>query len=911
MQIIRTDLSAAARAGALDASLAFNTLHNEQRELLAQTAASGLQGLQAILSSTGAYGVAIASLQETSESIELANLEAQKDPIIEGTSAQRQQVQNAVNAGRQAQVNRLYGDIDAARTAAGNAFNGTAAGTAERTAATQVRNAADAVRTANEAFYNGSTSQVQSAYNSAVTARNAAQTAYNNAPDSRKAAALAVLNAANQTVAAAQKVVDLSNTPTAQLMGITPNVTDLGNGYLLSTWGSTGLVTLTSPDGSGGIIIKNDGSVDKLDETGKGWKFNSTSTFLLSGETKVTVTPGTPANILVSRGIHAYEISNLRPGQNVATSAYGELNGRVVDRASNDGHILRPRAGDSSAWELNSQLLGDAGSREVVATTEVTNELRLDPTDITVSPQLLGFISDLGLTSTDYDSDGKLNNEELAQLGTYIATYVQQLQEAYNQALANITQANGALFELNEMLDALRRENENRVDEKSAESAENRALLQSIERRLVSALQLLRGGDGPGTGESQPLPGGIEASAERVLSQLNAVTQGGVQGLLSSQPSSPVSTGSQSTATVPSGSSATPDGTPSSPDPLGDSLRRASRLLSGLSSNLSLLEIASAPAAATAAAPPLPASLGELAAALVTLLGGGPGQPQDSASLLGGLQGLFAALGQAGVLDLPALADVGSLPELLTSLGGLLGGLPPNELTLGEGPLAEFIGELSLLGRLTEGAASGAPASGRAEAQLALVLAGLATLGSAGAGQSSSPQGGVVPAPGELRTGFQTFVAALARSGLFSGQTAPEAAGVGLGTSGISLATGNTEQIATISGNFYTAPELQKQIEANLNKALQVQNEQLSRASTLFTQSQEIVQKFVSLIKEDDLVRELIQSDELSDDQQQIFDDKMTELRKDWGMEWGSEDNRAPASQSNLVSRAVQSGMMV
>lgn len=910
MQIIRTDLSAAARAGALDASLAFNTLHNEQRELLAQTAASGLRGLQAILSSTGAYGVAIASLQETSESIELANLEAQKDPIVEGTAAQRQQVLNAVNAGRQAQVNRLYGEIDAARTAASNALNGTAADTAERTAATQVRDAANAVRTANEAFYNGSTSQVQSAYNNAVSARNAAQTAYNNAPDSRKAAALAVLNAANQTVAAAQKVVDLSNTPTAQLMGITPSVTDLGNGYLLSTWGSTGYVTLTSPDGSGGIIIKNDGSVDKLDETGRGWKFNSTSTFLLSGETKVTVNPGTPANILVSRGIHAYEISNLRSGQNVSTSAYGDLNGREVDRASNDGHIIRPRAGDSSAWELNSQLLGDAGSREVVATTAVTNELKLDPTDVAVSPELLSFINGLGLTSTDYDGDGKLNNEELAQLGTYISTYVQQLQEAYNQALANITQANGALFELNEMLDALRRENDNRVDEKSAENAENRALLQSIERRLVSALQLLRGGDGPGVSEGQPLPGGIEASAERVLNQLNAVTQGGVQALLSSQPSVPSPTGAQSTVTPSSGSAATPEGTPSSPDPLGDSLRRASRLLSGLSSHLNILEIASPPTTPAASAPPLPAALGELAAALATLLGGSLDQPLDSASLQGGLQSLFAALGQAGVLDLSALPDTGSLPELMTGLGSLLGGLPQSDVALGDSRLSAFLGELSLLGSLPEGSASGNPATGRAEAQLGLVLAGLASLGSAGAGQSSGTQGSTAPTPAELRLGFQSLLAALTASGQFSGQAPLGAANSGTG-GGIAFSSGNTEQIATISGNFYTAPELQKQIEANLSKALQVQNEQLGRASTLFTQSQEIVQKFVSLIKEDDLVRELIQSDELSDDQQQIFDDKMTELRKDWGMEWGSDDNRAPASQSSLVSRAVQSGMMV
>lgn len=295
---------------------------------------------------------------------------------------------------------------------------------------------------------------------------------------------------------------------------------------------------------------------------------------------------------------------------------------------------------------------------------------------------------------------------------------------------------------------------------------------------------------------------------------------------------------------------------------------------------------------------------------MATLLGASLDQPLDSASLQGGLQSLFAALGQAGVLDLSALPDTGSLPELMTGLGSLLGGLPQSDVALGDSRLSAFLGELSLLGSLPEGSASGNPATGRAEAQLGLVLAGLASLGSAGAGQSSGTQGSTAPTPAELRLGFQSLLAALTASGQFSGQAPLGAANSGTG-GGIAFSSGNTEQIATISGNFYTAPELQKQIEANLSKALQVQNEQLGRASTLFTQSQEIVQKFVSLIKEDDLVRELIQSDELSDDQQQIFDDKMTELRKDWGMEWGSDDNRAPASQSSLVSRAVQSGMMV
>jgi hypothetical protein len=64
------------------------------------------------------------------------------------------------------------------------------------------------------------------------------------------------------------------------------------------------------------------------------------------------------------------------------------------------------------------------------------------------------------------------------------------------------------------------------------------------------------------------------------------------------------------------------------------------------------------------------------------------------------------------------------------------------------------------------------------------------------------------------------------------------------------------------------------------------------------------------LIQQDEVVQELIQSDELSDEQQNLFADKMRDLRQDLGMEWGG-DEQTPASQSELVSRAVRSGMMV
>jgi len=981
MEIIKIDqVSIAARAGALDADLAYSASFTAHRDLVSQTAASGLQGLQTLLNDTGYYGAAITRLQEVSSDIELANIEAAKDPFQAASSSLRNQHQDAAVNGLRNQAWPYYGTAGNIKYNAQNAVYGTTAGSAERGYADRVLQTAAELELGtayliNQADPGMSRYHTSNALNNAYGVRGEAQSLWNSLnaqspkPTARLNALQAVINSANDVINHATNVLNFLNTaPIAIIRTKEPQVHDLGGGYSLATWGDSGYTTLTDASGAG-ILIRPDGTTDTLNGGSQGWKFNNTSTFVLPNLTKVTFTPGSPASILLDRGIHTFTITGIQGGSYPSVSSYTELNGRDVDLTSNDGHIIQ-LDGNANTWSNNGNRLGDNPyQREVIAQNAITNKLKLDPTDVSISSDLTTFLGQIGIKPTDYDSDGKLNNVELSEVAVYITSYLEQMQAAYETAMQNVVKANQALEELNEMLDTLRREASNRSDARSSENAEASAALKNIEKRLVAALQLLQG-----TGETQPspLPGGIEASAERVLSQLTEVTQQGGLKNVTSSVVTPPGTGTRSDVSGQTGT------TPSTQtDALGDSLRRASRLLSGLlgGGNLNILDLP--PQTQTQGSTPesspvigdvtsttgqtsdsIP-GLDQLATALASLavqLDPGSSVNLSAPDLSAGMQVFLTVLADAGVLDLQALQSQAGQEDLLKSLSSLLGSnassetSPSQSIQPSTNGMVAFLGALSELGSAlktlpsqTEGGTASLPdltavarqlraiLSGtepnsgtnitsqptgelaqlsRVAEQLRLVLAGAAALGSAGGSQSTSTQGSTSPSPAELRLGLQSLLAALLSLESMNPGAPREQKVLPSGSGGISFQV-NTQSISTISGNFFTDPELMKQLQANLNKAIQVQNDQLSRASTLFTQSQKIVQTFVNLIKQDDLVRDVVKSDDLSDEQQALFDNRMTELRKDWGVDWGGDDSHTPASQSQLAAKAMQSGMMV
>jgi hypothetical protein len=596
---------------------------------------------------------------------------------------------------------------------------------------------------------------------------------------------------------------------------------------------------------------------------------------------------------------------------------------------------------------MNGQVLGDAASREQVATSPVFNELKLDPTDVAVSAELLAFLTLIGGPAvTDYDGDGKLNNEEMANVAGLVYNYLQQLQQSFAAALSGVADANQALADLNQLLELMRIENDTRQGNRQTENAEAKAALQAVERRLEAALEKLRGDQAAqGTGD-------IESNAQNVLSQLNAFSQTG--GVTTPSGSNAAAT---SFSSEPSQNNGNGQGQ-NQPDPVGDGLRRASRLLSGMlgGGNLNILDLPPSTnskgqaGAAGAGSPPSNESLAqqvltaaaqgglsalnELGTALAAL--GLELDPQAAAglnaqNLSAGLQALFTLFDDLGIL--PPGVDLQEngpgVEDVLQQLTSILQGPENGEAGVGavsNRSLLSFLGTLAQLGsaisavapqaglttpgQVEQASAGSLSPQSRTAEQLALVLAGLAALGSAGAGQSTGTQGSTAPSSAELRLGLQSFLAAMSAFSVFGvNQQRDQSQGQ---QSGITFTSNSSEAARSIAGNFATDPQLLKQLQANLNRSIQEHQSQLNLASSLFVQSQEVVQKFVSIIKQDDLARDIVHTDELSDEAQTKFDDRMTKLKQEWGVEWGSDNQeRTPAGQSNLVSRAVQSGMMV
>lgn len=1048
MEIIKVDqLSFAARAGALDGSLAYANVYLQHQTLISQTALSGLAGLQQTLSETGMYGLAMRSLQEMTARIPEANELAEKDPFVSASSGLRDQHFNAMVNGIRAQGWPFYSHAQSLDNRAQGLVSSTAGNTPERTLANDLKWAAAELFTLGTGYLVNQGDPIPSRHH-AVVAKDAAAVVQGKAltllntlsntnpfPSDRYYQTLNIYYATGDIINHANSVISFAdNSAIAKIRHQSPTMHDLGDGYSISTWGNSGNWTLTDPSGAG-IVVQPDGSVTNLNG-GNGWKFESTSTFVLPNQTKITVTPGSATNLLITRGAHAFTINNLSSNAWPSVSSYTELNGRELDRASNDGHVLQ-MGGSAYNWSSNGNYLGDTGGREVIGTVAITNELRLDPTDVSVSPELQGFLRDLGVTDYDYDGDGKLNNLELLEVANLTTSYIKQMQDAYEQTLARIAAANQALSDLNDIIDLLRKETERQSESRGLDDATAKAELLAIERRLAAALQSLQG-----DGSEIPLQGDISTNANQLLNKITDLTQGGGLSPLRPSESSPSPSSSTSNESpTPNTFTSTTDVIPTGPgtDPLGDSLRRAGRLLTGIlgGGNLKILDLPPTPGGQTGTESPnntgntagtvgndvTPISSVEIPAGTpftgTELPSSSPGvnspsttpqgEPTQGNPLLGllsqistlslssdtapqvnpqelttGLAALLSVLDQLNVLPSPQQGGGEVVPQtsaqVLASLlesdpqapppGRQISGSGISSPTVTATSLQDFLQNLAALGQslqstvptgtqvpstgtspsplpkgietllaLFTGASTGSlpqlssyaqqiaavltgqvavsptglpassgtlPEQSRTAEQLKQVLQGLADLGSAGASQSNNTSGGEAPSPTELRLGLQSLLLSLRSSGLIPQTQSPTNTSDPSPLEDPSF----TQAVRTIAGNFQTDPELLKILQENLNKALQTQQRQIQKAGVLFTQSQEIVQQFVSLIKEDSLLMDLVQSDDLSDEQQALFDGRMNELRKDLGLEWGTEDT-TPNGQTNLVTRAVQSGMMV
>jgi hypothetical protein len=769
----------------------------------------------------------------------------------------------------------------------------------------------------------------QAAVTAAQTAVTNAQTALT-AANARVTAATAVVTAAAAVVTAAQGVVDFKAEPICQIkLTTTQKSYDLGDGYTLTSWGSTGYMTLTGSDGKG-ILIQPDGSVDPLDGAGNGWKFSNTSTFVLPNETKITITPNAAGAVIsATKGRNHLELTNIKSG--ATPDGVITQDGRKYDATTNDGY--RIDMGTTTAnWTLGANTLGDAGSREQVAATASSNKFVLDASDVEVPSDLKAFLDEIGFDIDQYDSDGdgKLNEEEFFQVASILNTLVTEMQTSFQQVLVETAKASEALMELNQFLEQIQKQGSDEQSNKSEASAAEKDVLASIQKRLESALtnlQALQGGGSGGVGFND---------AQQLLINLGKAALG--------QSYETTGTSALPQVTTPSPSSTQSEETTPSVDPVTQAMRRASLLIGGLKIDESLFP------SAPASLPALNAEDVDLLATLASL--GLPISGVDAEALLTLVGKLKAELAAGGLATLngeglqllesvkAGLADVGLIglteenSQFLSDLTAQLRGL-----NIG---LADTFELEELLGRLRSGpeiAENSSAGTGLSTDVRKLTVADAQRL-AAILGRLQNRELGL--SPDDLRrietlqrlllNELQTESSPAAGGGEFGGRVLTRAdiqlfeelmfklrgedPDVVPTPSSSSPSVGgnpflqNLDLLKTIAGNFETDPKLLETLKENVSKSIKTYTEHLNRARGLFVEAQENVQEFVKIVAEDDSLKEIVQDDRLSDEQQEGFADKMRDLHQKWGMDWGS-DASTPTEEGKLVTRMAQSGMMI
>ncbi len=620
--MIGLSINESTRTAALDGALSFSILLQNQRELTLSSANSSVTGLlSAIRSAPANYGPLLTLASDALAAQNSSAIKLNQPAWADTDAATRTALRDALNQSFATLVNAARALANSAATDATAAKNASANPSTERTLAADLENAGNLLLTAlaqldsnNDALaaQNLATAraQINTAHQDAQTHLTALQS-QNPQPAGRIADTQAVIAAAQSLLTATNSADSAAASPLAGPAGETPTsyqlTGDNAPSSYLTVWGDSGAISLTDANGQG-ILISHDGKVDTLPPGGDGWQFQTASTFLLPDGTKISITPGTPASVLATRGQQRIAINNLEPGQN-PNSARHQSGGLIADAARNDGHIFS-LSGNPSSWTLAGSPLGDTpGSREVVATTPLTNEQPVDVTLTSIPPALLATLQQvlgLDINTFDLNQDGKLNTTEWQSLVSVLDSAIAATQSQFDQSLGNTTAALQSLLSLNQFIEKILDESDRRQADRQQVNGEERNKLLQIQRDLASALTTLRSADPI---PAAPAPANVLATAKVVLNQLDSF---GVE--TPPEPPAPQNVGgalrpdsAPAPDTVTLNSAVVPPVVPpltESPTPtdtLAQSFRRAERLLSGLSGGIPNLRFTEPPAPAETA----------------------------------------------------------------------------------------------------------------------------------------------------------------------------------------------------------------------------------------------------------------------------------------------------------------------
>lgn len=905
--MIGLPLKESTRAAALDGALSFSILLQNQRELTLDTAQSSVNGLlSAILAAPADYGRLLEAANTAFATQSDAALRLSQPPWAPASTTVQEAIRTSLDQAYAA-------DLDAAKSGASQALvlatgaktNAASDSTAEAWAgvlehdAARLLDALAALAANQDASGVGTIASTREEIADVLQQAQARLVGLENqspAPTTQIASTRQVIAAAQATLAAADQARRTASSALTGPAGNPPTTFQLTTSTppptYLSTWGDSGAITLTDETGKG-IVITSEGKVDTLPPSGDGWQFKTDSTFLLPDGTKITVSPGSPATVLATRGQQQLQITALAPGlaPTVALSASGGLE---ADQAQNDGYVFQMGA-SQQAWTLSGALLGgNAGNREVVATTPLTNEQVVDVTNVTLDPALVAKLQSLGIDPAAFDAnhDGLFNNEELRTLVTALDSAVTGASIRFESAIKTASTASDSLLRLNQFLEKVLDDADRHQAKREESVAQDREQLLQIQRDLEEsrAALLAAAATKPATGAPASNSVNVLSTARVVLNELKSF---GSETQAENSPSMPIPSsnvlhGLNSGAFDPSASSAQ----------LLQSFRRAERLLSGLGGGNSRRVLEPPPQnpgaeqGGVVGPTPNPSAPGDIIPSALPPTGTNatalnPLAPPDTES--------------------PAAVSPESIPTPASSVepasrfgspmtGQDLSATPGPETDASPNPRASFVKPTSSEVSELQTPLTGTEAPLPFPATLTPVPPGL--IPPASAANEPVVQAEKTPKEDVGRTAPPTRIPATAPSGLtpLPGTGYP--------------ATGPDTNVAP-DPTFGSSDGFIREFRRRLDQHVGTHREQTARAQLLQSSVREVVEHFVTLVSKDEELRQVINGDDLSDDQRRDLKTKVADLERNLGLSWGGDPVKTPDGEANLTARVLNSGMMI
>jgi multidrug efflux pump subunit AcrA (membrane-fusion protein) len=894
--------SDSSRLAALDGALSFSVLLQDQRELTVGTAQSSVTGLLAAIQAAPAdYARLLSAANEAIDAQYGAANKLIAPAWTEAPDTTRAAIREAVDGALAALIASARSEADAAVAQAGAAKNTAANPSSERTLAGDVENAANLLRTALSQLEANRDTQAAA---DLATARSQATSALSDArallatlqaqtppPADRIADTQAVIAAAEATFAATDNAERAITSSLAAPAGEAPTTfqltSDTSPTTYLTTWGDSGTISLTDANGHG-VLISSDGRVDTIPPSGNGWRFESDSTFLLPDGTKVSISPGTPASVLATRGQQRIEITNLQPGRAPAAKHH-DGGGLAADAARNDGHVFVMGATPQN-WTLAGAALGDEAAREVVATTPLEHEAAVDVTTITLPATLVTQLTSLGIDPGAFDTnhDGRFSNAELQALVATLDAAIGGAQARFDAALTNTAVALEALLRLNQFIEKLLAESDRRQANRQQAIAEERDQLLQIRREIDAAQTALRSAKAD---PSQPeTKTSVLATARVVLNQIeHFVAEESARVTVS--PAHP-------------GANESPVATPPTPgtglDPLMQALRRAERLLSGLGGATN----------ETRFGPPSnhPANEPRLVELPVDASTPRKTQPQVEPNVVAEprLTEIGVSLPATSRAPHPPAADASSRPPLPASPAPGLDVSPPDRISR---EAAQSVVEPPLR--------ANAPVLNIPEVRSPTpgVSLPLHVSSTANRHTASPPASG--PSGESPSRDFRPAASVSRVASIPSAEREPEVAPLPRPPSGQSPlpgtgfpATGPDPNVAP-DPTFGAPDGFAREFRRRFDQHLVARRDQMGRARQLQSSVRQVVEQFLTLVNQDEQLRQVFNTNDLSDAQRSAFREKVESLERDLGLTWGGDPAKTPPGETNLNARALKSGMMI